>query len=257
MPKIVWLTDIHMTLPGEAVNGRDPAAALTRCIDHILRHHADADLAAVTGDLADTGAAEEYARVRVELDRLPMPVAITLGNHDRTEGHRAVFGEAEGAALGHTSLSVNLGERWRCLLLDTNGTDASQGDLAIDRLDWLAAELDAARHRRYLLLLHHPPARVGLPGFDAIGLRESARLGLAAVLGRHRERIALIGFGHCHMPIAGAVAGIPMVGMGSVLYRVRPDFEGNGFDPVPWDPGVYGVILLGPAGPVVHTVATG
>jgi hypothetical protein len=43
------------------------------------------DAVLISGDLADTGAAAEYERVRELLTPLPMPVHLLPGNHDRLE----------------------------------------------------------------------------------------------------------------------------------------------------------------------------
>ena len=80
--KFVVLSDLHLGLPGQAVNGLDPAARLLAAVETINRDHANADFVAIAGDLADLGAPEAYQQLQIILSGLTMPVHITLGNHD-------------------------------------------------------------------------------------------------------------------------------------------------------------------------------
>ena len=252
--KILWLSDIHVAAAGKTIHGRDPLAFLRRALDHALRHHADADLMVISGDLVDERTEDEYRRVRDALSGLPVPVAMTIGNHDGRSAFRAVFPDAFRDGNGFVQGRTDVGPDWRCLLLDTNADASSVGALDRDRLAWLRGELEALDGRRCLIFMHHPPILLGLPGFDAIGLPAEDRAAFAGVIAAHRDRIGFVGFGHTHMTPCGAVAGVPAIGIGSTLYRVRPDFTAAGFPEDPGAPGVHGVVLLGDDGPAVHLV---
>lgn len=253
--KILWLTDIHMTDPGRLVRGRDPAGQLAAAIDHAMRHHTDIDACIVTGDLTDNAKESEYARVRAALDRLAVPVAVTLGNHDGRSGFWRVFPASPGAAApGCAHGILDVGRAWRILLVDSMGDRLESGGLGAHRLAWLDARLAEAASRKVLLFMHHPPLALGLPPFDNSSLSEDDRAAFARCLGRHRDRVRLVGFGHCHMAITGTLNGIPAVGMGSVLYQALPNFADATFRDDPVRPGVYGVILLTETDAIVHMV---
>ena len=76
---LAQLSDPHMRLGEGAAEARESLAAGVDAV-LALRPHPDAVL--VSGDLADTAAAEEYQIVRALLAPLPMPVHVLGGNHD-------------------------------------------------------------------------------------------------------------------------------------------------------------------------------
>ena len=71
--KIVQLTDLHLTRPGETVGGRDPNANLDRALAHALEQHPDAETLVITGDLSDRGDRGDYERLKGRLAELPDP----------------------------------------------------------------------------------------------------------------------------------------------------------------------------------------
>jgi 3',5'-cyclic AMP phosphodiesterase CpdA len=60
LPKILNVTDIHIVPEGSSVMGLDPRERLRMVFRSIDRHHADADLCVITGDLTDKGDAASY-----------------------------------------------------------------------------------------------------------------------------------------------------------------------------------------------------
>ena len=77
MTTIVQLSDLHLTDDDPA-----PVQALRETITTVLALSTLPDGIVLTGDLADHGRPEEYALLRTELERLPMPVHPLPGNHD-------------------------------------------------------------------------------------------------------------------------------------------------------------------------------
>src|SRR5690349_11739516 len=89
---IVQISDPHIAVPGQSVFGRiDTAARLARCVDSILLLQPRPELVVASGDLVNTGAAQEYRRLRDILAALPMPVYLMPGNHDEHSALRAEF----------------------------------------------------------------------------------------------------------------------------------------------------------------------
>ncbi len=253
--KILWLTDVHMTAEGALLKGRDPGRYLAAALDHALAHHRDLDACVVSGDLVDRAGAGEYERVRAGLARIKVPMAMTIGNHDRRDAFLRAFRPAAAAGPAHDLL--DLGAEWRLLLVDSTTEDPERGSLAPDRLAWLETGLAEAGPRHVAVFLHHPPMKTGIPGADGSGLGAADKRAFAECMVRHRDRVRLVGFGHCHRPFSGSMAGIPFVGLASVLFQALPNFADNRFVPDPAGRGCYGVVLLGDGDVVVHTVAVG
>ncbi len=159
---IAQLSDPHIRV---GPDDQGSAAALDAAVRSVLALDPRPHAVLVTGDLADSGAPAEYARFRELVAPLPMPVHVLPGNHDDLdwEGPHAV-----------DCADV------RVVLCDTQRPGRDDGHLD---LDWLAAEL-AASGVPTIIAMHHPPVLVGIGGLDEIGLPESERTGLAALLAR-------------------------------------------------------------------------
>ncbi|MBZ0122410.1 MAG: metallophosphoesterase, partial [Roseovarius sp.] len=166
MHKLLVFTDIHITAPGETIIGLDPLTRFSRCLAHALAHHPDAARIVIAGDLTHTGAPAEYSRLHATLADCPIPVAMTLGNHDRRAAFRAAFGDVPVDPAGFVQSAHEAGNH-RLILLDTADEEAEivhSGRLCAARLDWLDDALDAAPDAPAVLFLHHPPIVTGFSG---------------------------------------------------------------------------------------------
>ena len=92
--KLIQLSDFHFVPPGIRLLGLDPRARLEAAIADINRHHGDAELCLLTGDLADHGAPEAYDALRETLAALQLPWRLTIGNHDNRAAFLRAFPEA-------------------------------------------------------------------------------------------------------------------------------------------------------------------
>lgn len=90
--KLIVLSDLHLGPPGVPVNGLDTGSRTAQALDIMLRDHADAAFVLRAGDLADSGDVAAYQHLHGLLARLPMPVHITVGNHDDRAAFLSVFG---------------------------------------------------------------------------------------------------------------------------------------------------------------------
>ncbi|HXV23834.1 MAG TPA: metallophosphoesterase, partial [Alphaproteobacteria bacterium] len=117
---LAQISDTHVCAKGMQLYGRiDTNAGLRRAVESInlLRPRPDAVLA--SGDLTESGAADEYAALRAILDRLEMPLYVMPGNHDSQDRLRAAF--ADHAYLpkdGFLHYTIKLGPV-RLIALDT------------------------------------------------------------------------------------------------------------------------------------------
>ncbi len=252
MHKLLVFTDIHITAPGETIIGLDPLTRFSRCLAHALAHHPDAARIVIAGDLTHTGAAAEYARLHEALAGCPVPVAMTLGNHDRRAAFRAAFADVPVDPAGFVQSVHDLGG-YRLILLDTADEDAGivhGGRLCAARLDWLDAALDAAPATPAVLFLHHPPMATGFAGMDRIGLTN--RDELIGRLSRHSQLRQIVA-GHIHRTIMGSAGGVPTAILKSPCHQMPMILDDTGHSLSVDEPGAYGIVLLTDGGVIVHT----
>ncbi len=220
--KIIHLTDTHLMPPGRTLYGLDPRARLRACLADIAAHHRQADLCVITGDLAHAGQGEAYAVLRECLEGFPLPVRLLLGNHDDRPAFVDAFPEAprDPAGFVQSSLDSALG---RFLFLDTLLAGSHGGAYCRARRDWLARMLEEIPDSPVLLFMHHAPVLFGLPGMDALKLRDLEAF--RATLAPHKARIRHIFFGHVHRAVFGTWQGLPFSSLRATNHQCR--FEGN------------------------------
>ncbi|HUF86175.1 MAG TPA: metallophosphoesterase [Thermohalobaculum sp.] len=250
--RFLILSDLHLVPPGAPLYGLDPLASLARAVELIVREHADAGFLVLMGDLAHAGEAAAYAALAEALALLPMPVIPLTGNHDTRAGVAAAFPDAPRDAHGFIEALQVFAEA-SVLTLDTLDEASTEADgvLCPARLAFLAQALaEAPADRPLLLLQHHPPMRLGLPGMDRIRLRNPEDEW--AVIARGRRPDYLI-CGHVHRPVAGVWRGIPFHVQRGLAHQiafgpVAPE-EGNRGTHEPPD---LGIVEIGPGGIRVH-----
>ena len=92
-PKILLMSDIHITEAGTDIVGLDPQSRFQRCLDHAARHHGDASHLYLMGDLTHHGTQAEYEILREILSAQPFPLTLMLCNHDCRGPFAQVFPE--------------------------------------------------------------------------------------------------------------------------------------------------------------------
>lgn len=219
--KFVVLSDLHLGLPGQPVNGLDTGARLAEAVRVIHRDHADAAFVLLAGDLADRGEAGAYQRLQSLIAPLPMPVHITLGNHDDRETFLSVFGADRDHPQGRVSSVIDAAD-YRVILLDSSEPGLVGGRLCRGRLDWLADRLDEALDRPVIIVQHHHANPLSLP-VDEIIL-ENADDYLDVLRGHPDIRQVIAG--HVHLPTAAVWRGIPMATLAGSHYSVSPHVPG-------------------------------
>jgi 3',5'-cyclic-AMP phosphodiesterase len=253
--KLVVLTDLHLVPDGDRIIGIDPGARLRQALDHIGRHHRDADRLVVTGDLTHYGDAASYEQLATELDRAVVPVTLLLGNHDRREAFKQVFPSAAVDDHGFVQGVDDL-HGWRLVHLDTlhgppyEHPHVHAGHLCPRRLAWLDATLADAGQRPVLLFMHHPPHAVGFAGMDTIRLRDEAAF--FDVLERHGN-VRHIVAGHIYRTISGTVRGIPFSVFKSPVHQQPMDFDSLDTSSSVAEPGAYGLLFAREDAILVHT----
>jgi 3',5'-cyclic-AMP phosphodiesterase len=202
---IAQISDLHIKRPGSLAYGRvDTAAALERCVAALNELRPKPDLVVISGDLADTPSAEEYAHLKRLLEPLDLPFVGIPGNHDSRELMRAALPQAYAFASGPLNQHVATGGL-DLVLLDSSVPGKPHGELDAPTLQWLEATLASAPDRPALLFLHHPPFETGIWHMDRQNLRNAAEL---EPMVRRHPRARLIATGHIHRATLAMFAGV-------------------------------------------------
>lgn len=250
--KLIQLTDIHLTAPGELVAGRDPRANLEAALAEIETLHADAELVVLTGDLCEHASEEAYGWLRDRLARLSLPTALMIGNHDDRALFLSVFPEHVDRD-GHVQ-TVHRLSRGTALCLDTVEPGENRGRLGPERLAWLEARLDECEGPAWIFL-HHNPIPTHIASLDRIMLTDHAEF--ARLVAARRERVAHIFHGHCHLPMAGSLAGVPVTSGRGTNQAGYPYFGFDELFALSDLPEAYSVIIADGAAVTVMMVEFG
>jgi 3',5'-cyclic-AMP phosphodiesterase len=212
---VAQLTDPHLHVgPGD----RGSAEALQAAVRALLDLRTAPQAVVVTGDIAEHGAAEEYARVRELLAPLPMPVHVLAGNHDDRDALRETFAVpgAAGEPLQYTARCGDL----RLVVCDTQRPGHDGGALDGGRLEWLEAQLASAPDEPAVVALHHPPIAIGIPVFDEIAIAEPDRAALAELMA-DAPQVRRIVTGHVHRTVTASFAGRTVFACASTHLQAR------------------------------------
>jgi Icc protein len=238
---LVQLSDAHI---GADWGFGDPVSAFRRAVDAVAALRPRPDAVLLSGDLADSGSADEYAEIREQVASLGVPAYALPGNHDDRAELRRQFG-LPGSGDEPVQYAVDLGPV-RLVLLDTLLPGEDSGQLDAARLAWLDAELAAHPETPTLVALHHPPLVTGMPVWDGLVLPAADRHRLAAVVERHPQVRRLV-TGHVHRVMTGEIAGRPVLSVPSTYVQARLDFRLEAIE----------LEERAPAGFAVHAVTDG
>lgn len=250
--KLIQLTDIHLTTPGQTIGGRDPNANFQRAMDHALTHHPDAEALIITGDLSDWGERADYLRLRALLAERHLPVHLCIGNHDDRATFLEVFPDlADENGFIQQSVALSGGT---ALLLDTWGPETHAGHFCQTRAEWLESQLSGSDGPVWIFM-HHNPIPTHIVPVDLIMLLDADRLG--RVIARHRDRIRHLFFGHCHLPISGSFHGVPVTSCRGTNHAGWANFAETTLLSAADLPEAYSVIIATASSVTVHMVEYG
>ncbi|WP_137389553.1 phosphodiesterase [Rhodoligotrophos defluvii] len=248
MLKIIQLTDCHLVPKGEMIFGSDPHQRLTAAVADINRHHGDAALCVVTGDLAHHADLSAYVLLRETLNGLSVPYQLLAGNHDNRATLHSVFPELSLDTNGFVQ-TVRDTSAGRLIFLDTVEEGVHTGLFCKTRQYWLAEMLETSDNRPVYLFMHHPPFPIALPHIDQYVMTngdEFARV----VAGR--PNIRHIFFGHVHRPVSGSWHGIPFSALRGTNHQSWLTFEETRKNICSLEPPAYAVIFLDRDRTIVH-----
>lgn len=249
--KLIHISDIH--IHSDPILEADPVANFNACLSHVGKHHGDADLLVITGDLTHHGRRASYEVLRDILNRHNMSPLLMIGNHDNRDTFQTVFPQTPQDGNGFVQYVVDRPEGL-FIFLDTVQHGTHAGHFCEARQDWMKSRLAAAaeQQRRVYLFMHHNPVDTGVLNADKIGLVDGEAF--REILTTYRETIRHIFFGHCHYILSGSVCGIPMSAPRSTNHPCAPDF--SGIDRMGYGPfqPTYDVCLLNEEAVVVHSI---
>ena len=193
---IAQITDLHVGFSGDRPDEPN-LLRLERIVGTLAALEPRPDLLIATGDLTEHGDEASYRRLADTLAPLPFPVFYALGNHDKRAAFRTVFADVA-TADGFVQYAIEDGPL-RCLVLDTLDENRHGGAFCAERARWLADRLAEQPGRPTVVLLHHPPAEVGIAWMDP-DPAEPWIARLAGALAGHDNIVGIIA-GHVHRPI--------------------------------------------------------
>lgn len=176
-------------------------------LDHCLEMLGAGELAKldgvlISGDLTENGTADDYRRLREELEsRFPgIPLVVTPGNHDKKSAFREGWLGQKGddSPWCHT---VRIGGA-SILALDNSEPGYPDGIIDMQRCAWLRQAAEAEAGRKLILMMHHHllPDQADFPACEIQDDFPSLlqELSISAIL-----------CGHTHQLYRGEYAGIP------------------------------------------------
>jgi 3',5'-cyclic AMP phosphodiesterase CpdA len=231
MPRILHLSDTHVSATGPDGDGVDAIASLERML-HDARRVPELDLIVVSGDIADDGSAAGCEAVRDRVGAFAaergIPHVYSTGNHDARAGFREALGSghlsAEGADVGDlldqaddTRAAISDIGGLRVITLDSLVPGQTHGVIDARQLAWLAHTLASPADLGTVLVFHHPPLRLpSIPNVARVGLQNIEELG-QIVQGTDVRAILT---GHLHFQLSGFLAGVPVWITPGVVSRI-------------------------------------
>ncbi|WP_246797261.1 phosphodiesterase [Burkholderia perseverans] len=248
---LAQISDLHIKRPGALAYRRvDTAASLARTVARLNALVPRPDAVLITGDLTDFGHDDEYQHLKRLLAPLEIPYYLLIGNHDERGALRRVFAERAELQTGEfVQYALDLGPL-RVIALDSQITGQSRGMLCDARLDWLAAELQAAAGRPVVVALHHPPFASGIAHMDAQRLDPAAARRLDTILRAH-PNVERVLCGHVHRPMVARFGGTLASTVAAPAHQVAFDLRPNGPSAFTLEPPSFAVHRYDPAGGLV------
>jgi len=217
---IAHVSDTHLLANGRKLHGVvENEANLRQAMTQLetLQHPPQAIV--FTGDLADLGEPDAYARLRAIVEpaaeRMGATIIWVMGNHDERAQYSVGLFDAD-PSLEPQDAVYNI-NGLRIISFDTTVPGYHHGAITDGQLEWLAEVLATPAEHGTLLAVHHPPMPTPLLwAMDILELHGQDRL--AAVLRGTDVRGILAG--HLHYSSHSTFAGIPVSVAAATCYTL-------------------------------------
>jgi Icc protein len=216
--RFVVLSDLHFMPEGELSVTLDTGARFEQAVETLVSRYSEADFCILAGDLADSGQPAAYQRLKTIIDRVPMPVHLTLGNHDDRNAFLSVFGPTYLAETGKVDKVLDA-RGYRIILLDSSEPGRVDGVLTQAQIRWLIARLAEASDRPVIVILHHNANALHIESDDIRILESSPFLEALKTHPDIRQVIA----GHVHLTSTAVWHGIPFTTLSGGHYYCTVD----------------------------------
>lgn len=206
---ILHISDTHFVGDGDLLHETvDSDANLRLLFEGFAKSNARPEAIVFTGDLADTGRPDAYARLRALVEPVAAEygsqVIWVMGNHDERGAFRAgLLDEPATTEPIDRVFDVN---GLRIIALDSTVPGQHYGEISDEQLAWLEEELKTPAPDGTLIALHHPPVPSPLGIIALVELRDQHKL--AAVIEGTDVR-GILG-GHLHYSTSSTFAGLPV-----------------------------------------------
>jgi Icc protein len=206
---ILHLSDTHFVAgDGPLYGAVDAEGKLRELFAELEASGSRPEAIVFTGDLADKGETDAYAKLRAIVDpaarRLGAEVIWVMGNHDdRGRFRDSLLDEHPSTSPIDRVYDVN---GLRVIALDSTVPGHHYGEVTDDQLAWLADVLATPAPHGSILALHHPPVPSVLDLAVTVELRTQKEL--AAVV--RGSDIRSIIAGHLHYSTTATFAGVPV-----------------------------------------------
>lgn len=216
--KFIVLSDLHVMPEGELSVTLDTGARLEQAIKTIAARYSNVDFCIIAGDLTDLGQPAAYQRLKSLIDRMEIPVHLTLGNHDHRNTFLSVFGQDYVAETGKIDKAFDA-KGYRIILLDSSEPGRVDGELTEAQITWLKARLAEASDSPVIVVLHHNANALHINS-DDIRIRDAEPF--LAALKTHPDIRQVIA-GHVHLTSTALWRGIPFTTLAGGHYYCTVD----------------------------------
>lgn len=254
---LAQLSDMHVIGPGHPGELYvDNNARLRMAVDRLMAESVLPDAVLLTGDLTDTGSADEVRIVVDLIAPLSMPVVVVPGNHDLRSSVRAAFA-MPWASDDNLSWVVDVGpitivglDTLAAVQTDASGEVHHGGEFDEIRAAWLDGTLASTAGRTTVIAMHHPPFATGILWMDETALENRKRF--AEIVERH-PHVSRIFCGHLHRCITTTVGGVIAATGLSTIHQVELNLATGARPQVVCDPPGYQLHIFRDGTWVTHT----
>lgn len=212
MSRGVQLSDLHMLADPKGLLGQvNTQASLEKTLAKVIEYQPD--FVVLTGDISQDGSLLSYQRLAKTLEVLACPVYWLLGNHD--EYIEAAQG-LQGSNIRSDKYFIHQG--WQFILLNSTAFGLDDGFLGSSDFAQLHRYLNLDPERPTIIMLHHPPVKIGCYMDDVRLIND--REFLQNIATYYQLRAVL--FGHIHQAFAEKIGEVFFLGAPATSVQFAP-----------------------------------
>lgn len=214
---LLHFSDTHLIAgDGNLYGGVSSDRYLKQIFSEVLESGARPEAMIFTGDIADTGEAEAYRKIRNMAESVAeengAQIIWAMGNHDnRKNFYTELLGETPSNKPLDRVYDIN---GLRVIILDTSVPGHHYGEISQSQLNWLTKILQTPSKDGTILAMHHPPIPAVIASAVTVELRDQKNLEAVIAGSDIRSIIA----GHLHYSCSATFAGIPVSVASSTCY---------------------------------------